>query len=297
MDHSEHSTQTGCDTGDSCVLERPRYFPRQLITPTELTLEHDYFREKQRLHNRFLHGWGVVCGARVCPVPAAEGGGYEPWTVRVERGYLLDACGNDILIERTRKFDLRTRCQTVVVGEPCGDPADDPWCRDSFERPRTDEGPLYVAVRYREFPRRPVRVQPAGCGCDDSQCEYSRWCDGYEICVLTKCPESHCRTAEGTAPSKSEGGARCPPACQRRRGAPPGPGSGSPLLPRLLMRPLGRPRQGRDQREREHPDDRQLCLPPPGGLLRQVLVDVRDGPPADRPGSDATPSSLSRRRT
>jgi hypothetical protein len=31
-------------------------------------------------------------------------------------------------------------------------------------------------------------VQPFGCGCDDSRCEYSRWRDGYEIGVLTACP-------------------------------------------------------------------------------------------------------------
>jgi hypothetical protein len=30
-----------------------------------------------------------------------------------------------------------------------------------------------------------------GCGCDDTSCEYSRWRDGYEICVLDQCPASH----------------------------------------------------------------------------------------------------------
>jgi hypothetical protein len=35
---------------------------------------------------------------------------------------------------------------------------------------------------------RPVRVQPVGCGCSDTSCEYSRWHDGYEIGVLTQCP-------------------------------------------------------------------------------------------------------------
>ena len=35
---------------------------------------------------------------------------------------------------------------------------------------------------------RPVRVQPIGCGCDDTTCEYSRWHDGYEIGVLQSCP-------------------------------------------------------------------------------------------------------------
>jgi hypothetical protein len=52
-------------------------------------------------------------------------------------------------------------------------------------------GPLFIAVKYKETMSKPVRVQPVGCGCDDSQCEYSRWQDGYEICVLDACPPSH----------------------------------------------------------------------------------------------------------
>ena len=48
---------------------------------------------------------------------------------------------------------------------------------------------LYVAVKYKEITCRPVRVQPNGCGCDDSQCENSRIRDGYEFGVLDECPE------------------------------------------------------------------------------------------------------------
>ena len=70
---------------DSRLAERPRYFPRQLITADDLTLEQEYFRNKLRLHNRLLHGWGVVCGAQVYPVPKANGNGVmEPWKVMVK---------------------------------------------------------------------------------------------------------------------------------------------------------------------------------------------------------------------
>jgi hypothetical protein len=65
----------------------------------------------------------------------------------------------------------------------------DPWCADVYVK--REPGPLYVAVRYQEVKSRPVRVPPAGCGCDDTQCEYSRCRDGYEVCVLTDCPPSH----------------------------------------------------------------------------------------------------------
>jgi hypothetical protein len=89
--------------------------------------------------------------------------------------------------------DLRTHGVSGVTGEPCVD-TPDPWCSEVFE-PR-QETELYVAVKYKETQARPVRVQPVGCGCDDTRCENSRWRDGYEIRILTKCPQSHSNPPE-----------------------------------------------------------------------------------------------------
>jgi hypothetical protein len=175
-------------TVELCSTERPRYFPRQLITPSDLTLEAEYFRNKLRRHNRLMHGWGVVCGALVCPVWKVDGTGLEPWKVMIKSGYILAPFGDEISIEQDRKVDLRTSGVTVAGGEPGGEIVD-PWCSEVFVK--RESGPLYVAVKYKEVMTRPVRVQPVGCSCDDSQCEYSRWCDGYEVGVLTCCPDSH----------------------------------------------------------------------------------------------------------
>jgi len=205
-----HSEPGLCETG---VLERPRYYPRQLLTPAEMTLEQQYFRDKLRRHNRLLHGWGVVCGAVVCRVPEeqpaatrrtagdtrAPGAGQpapapapvkaQPWKVSVAPGYVLGPYGDEILIDGEQIVDLRTCGQDGATGGH-GEPAD-PWCVPAFVQ--REPGPLFVAVRYKELQSRPVRVQPAGCGCDETQCEYSRWRDGYEICVLSldECPPSH----------------------------------------------------------------------------------------------------------
>ena len=200
-----HSAPDLCATG---VIERPCYYPGQLLTPAEMTLEQQYFRDKMRRHNRLLHGWGVVCGAAVCLVPddaarESRRAGHQlapaqatvdatqskpkPWKVRVSSGYILGPYGDEILIDREQIVDLRTCGQSGAAGEH-GDPPD-PWCADVYVQ--RDPGRLYVAVRYQEMKSRPVRVQPAGCGCDDTQCEYSRCRDGYEICVLTDCPPSH----------------------------------------------------------------------------------------------------------
>jgi hypothetical protein len=198
-----HSAPDLCATG---VIERPCYYPGQLLTPAEMTLEQQYFRDKMRRHNRLLHGWGVVCGATVCLIPeelardarrmgsqmmpaqaAADSPAQatpKPWKVRVTAGYILGPYGDEILIDREQIVDLRTCGHSGAAGEH-GEPPD-PWCADVYVK--REPGPLYVAVRYTEMKSRPVRVQPAGCGCDDTQCEYSRCRDGYEICVLTDCP-------------------------------------------------------------------------------------------------------------
>lgn len=183
------ATGTELCTCTSGLLERPRYFARQLITPGDLTLEATYFRDRLRRHNRLLHGWGVVCGAQVCPVFSTNGSGaQQPWKVVVNRGYILGPYGDEIVIATERIVDLRTDGVTITAGDPGGE-VTDPWCSQVYvER---QPGTICVAVKYCESTARPVRVQPAGCGCDDTRCEYSRWCDGYEIGILPNCPSSH----------------------------------------------------------------------------------------------------------
>jgi len=184
-------TNTSCapQTCDSTIAERPRYFPRQIITADDLSLDQEYARNARRLHNRMLHGWGVVCGAKVCPVPATNGSaGFQPWLVSVCPGYVLGPCGDEILIDCCKTVDMRTGGTKAATGDPCVQ-MPDPWCTDVFVKPAAN-GRYYVAVKYKQVMARPVRVQPVGCGCDDSSCEYSRWRDGYEIGVLQNyaCP-------------------------------------------------------------------------------------------------------------
>ncbi len=207
MNTPAQSAYEPCASG---VLERPRYFPRQLITPLEMTLEQTYFRDKLRRHNRLLHGWGVVCGAQVCLAPKADKSGAEPWKVRVKPGYILGPYGDEIVIETERIKDLRTGGVTSRPGDPPGELVD-PWC-SSVPVEQLPEW-VYIALKYQEIMTRPVRVQPIGCGCDETQCEYSRLCDGYEIGVLTACPASHQDppTLDGLANLAKGALADCPP--------------------------------------------------------------------------------------
>jgi hypothetical protein len=53
-------------------LQRLTYFYGQLLGPRDLQGEQAYLRDKHRLANRFLHGWGVVCGLEVEPASDTE---------------------------------------------------------------------------------------------------------------------------------------------------------------------------------------------------------------------------------
>jgi hypothetical protein len=186
------TTSSSCSTASPCstpVAERPRYYPRQIITPDDLMLEQEYFRNKLRRHNRLVHGWGVVCGAQVCLTPqtnasASATNSYQPWMETVTTGYILGPYGDEILIDCCRSVDVRTTGTGGVTGDPCVQ-VSDPWCTEV--NTQSTPSTVYIAVKSKECKGRPVRVQPLGCGCNDNTCEYSRLQDGYEIGVLTSC--------------------------------------------------------------------------------------------------------------
>lgn len=161
---------------------RLRFFPRQLITADDLNQEQRYHREKLREHNRFLHGWGVVCG---CDVQLAGGAAATTSSVVICPGYVLTPQGDAVWIRAQATFDVAT-CW-VTSGDPC-----------ALARPcppltmrSIENNTLYLAVRYAECTTQPVRVGPQGCSCDDAECEYSRIVDAYEFCCLSALPDTH----------------------------------------------------------------------------------------------------------
>lgn len=110
-------------------MERPRFFAGQLLTEAELNSEQQYVIAKNRLHNRYLHGWGVVCGLEVVCNDC-------PGFLTIKSGYALDPCGNDIVVPTDQQFDLLKRineCRDATRRRNDCDPMridDDPNCRD-----------------------------------------------------------------------------------------------------------------------------------------------------------------------
>ncbi|MEP6729367.1 MAG: hypothetical protein ABJE10_01955 [bacterium] len=194
---------TSCQGGgDLRGLERTRFFPRQIVTPDDLTQDQIYFREKSKRHNRMLHGWGVVCGACVRR-------GATDCEVIIEPGYVLGPFGDEIVIDRDTVVDI---CK-LGAGEQdgcCGDELD-PWCSDV--KSNCAQGTLYLAVKYSECKARPVRGGGGcGCGCDESDCEFSRIRDSYTLKLLRDLPAGY------TTPMKPPALATIDP-CRRPRTA------------------------------------------------------------------------------
>lgn len=119
------STACGCG-GAGCNLchsqggfARPRFFAGQLLTEEDLQLLDSYVVTKNRLHNRFLFGEGVVCGLKVTCHPCGDG------RVMVHPGYALDCCGNDLVLTCTKTLDINAMARDLrrkLLGFDCGDP-------------------------------------------------------------------------------------------------------------------------------------------------------------------------------
>src|SRR5947209_1137950 len=148
--------------GLECLC-RPRFFAGQLLTDEDLNRLDRYIVEKNKLHNRYLHGWGVVCGLEVVCQPCN--------VVTVRPGYALSQCGEDIVVCAATEVDvcaLINRCREKKPQwecEPWGGGRDDAQCRDVYED-------WLLAIRYDEKPSRGVMALRGSswCGCGGSSC-------------------------------------------------------------------------------------------------------------------------------
>jgi hypothetical protein len=133
-----------------------------MLTEEDLNRLDRYIVEKNKLHNRNLHGWGVVCGLEVVCHPCA---GY----VTVRPGHALSPCGEDIVVCRDDSVnvcELITECRDDRGRDwECDPPqrAFDPDCQDVVED-------WVLAICYGEtHVRKPVlsadTVSGARCSC------------------------------------------------------------------------------------------------------------------------------------
>ncbi|WP_420011763.1 hypothetical protein [Tateyamaria sp.] len=162
-------TNCNCDTHDPCccaacvgleTAERPLFGTGQTLTAADLTALQDYVQTKNRLHNRYQHGWGVVCGLEVL-CHDCEG------SVTIRPGYAIDPCGDDIVVADAVRYDVieAIRDCTRVARKRLSDC--DPWV------PPRDEGcgdalsHWCIALEYREVETAVgQRLTTGGYACD-----------------------------------------------------------------------------------------------------------------------------------
>src|SRR5215472_12107538 len=130
------------DCGGLECLCRPRFFAGQLLSEQDLNRLEEYIMAKNRLHNRYLVGHGVVCGLEVKCSPCTN-------TVGVSAGYAIDPCGNDIIVCSPDTVDI---CKLINACTPttavnCAPYKDTTMCKDATQQ-------WILTIRYQETPSR-----------------------------------------------------------------------------------------------------------------------------------------------
>ena len=145
---------------DSGKLQRVSYFFGQVLVEDDFKAEQNYFIEKHRLHNRHLHGWGVVNGLEI----SVDKGN----VVHVSPGIAIDCAGNELLLCSPRELAAPRRA-----------------------------GKFYVVLEYHETQINSVPVAP---GSTDSMIVNSRIQESFRLSITNADPNSkHDGIGPGTA--------------------------------------------------------------------------------------------------
>ncbi len=188
---------TGCASCLGQGIVRPRFFAGQLLTEDDLQLLTNYVAQKNRLHNRYLFGEGVVCGLEVTCHPCGDG------QVIVHPGYALDCCGNDLTLSCAQTLDINAMIRDLrrdkLGGFDCVDPCPDPPTTEAESREKKANGletsddtnkdkqqepspyKYCLYIRYCEQETEPVMPYSTGDDCGRLACEPTRLREGVKF--------------------------------------------------------------------------------------------------------------------
>lgn len=174
------------------TLERTRYFPEQILSPSDLAQDRTYLLHKLRRHNRLLHGCGIVLGLTVENVPGKGTAGTEerrvfdafekrhgrlPPDVRscdatwliVQPGYAITPLGDEIYLPHPVFLNTSEELNDSLVAIPSE-------CSSHTSPRKVDRQnkTWYLIVEACESELRPVRAANTRCGDHPEQFEFSR---------------------------------------------------------------------------------------------------------------------------
>ena len=156
---------------DQCVPKpfvRNNYFDGQFLTANDFQDEQDYHIGKQNLHNKFLHGWGVVCGLWV--VPSAE---YDDRVI-LTPGVAIDGEGREIVV---------TKSISVPIGVQ-----------------KTD---LYIAIEYKPIPTEFIPNLDGDASLESKQA--SKIEESFDFAILRDLPDEYKSTKDLIERSRDTG--------------------------------------------------------------------------------------------
>ena len=113
-------------------MKRVRYFDGMLLSMADFQTEQQYLREKRKMHNRCLHGFGVVYGLEASIFKGV---------IRISPGLALSCTGDEIMLDERVEVPL----------------------------PQTKSN-SYLTIRYQERDIDPIPA-PAGGGVENSRIE------------------------------------------------------------------------------------------------------------------------------
>jgi hypothetical protein len=180
----QSACKVDCTAG---LFKRLNFFHGMLLAEQDFRDEQEYFREKLKMHNRLLHGYGIVIGLglkKKDPESAEE----TTCQVYIEPGVALDCDGNEIIVcnehvlNLTAKLEELKKKKEYSVADQCSPP-----------------GPLwkiYVGIRYCECKSDPEPQYTSSCSDDQLHPEFSRTREGFKSKLFTEielpsCPEFH----------------------------------------------------------------------------------------------------------
>lgn len=151
------------------AFKRVAYPLGMMLTPAEFLQEQYYFRARDSLHHRMLHGYGTVCGLKVTIEDNDK--------ITVSSGLAIDAEGRLIRVAYAQCASLQT-----WIAKNRG--------RISVESPPIPPERLYIVLCYHECDADKVLIRTSPCQSEEQSAAYSRVQEHFKLKLTTEPPQN-----------------------------------------------------------------------------------------------------------
>jgi DNA-binding beta-propeller fold protein YncE len=162
MENVKHDQE--CTECNFATDERLNYFTGQFLAERDFRAEQEYQIGKHRQHNRYLHGYGTVCGLKIVEHPNSD---CRDRFVILEPGLALDCCGREIVVKEKVYIDLVKLFAAQNI--------------DLNNIKSEEQNHLLFSLCYEECKTEFVPALYSECGCDEFGCDANRIVEGFEV--------------------------------------------------------------------------------------------------------------------